>query len=74
MRAAWKSRSLPVDANALTQMTHPLQTPNRKCTDEPVFGIIKAVMGFCQVLLRGVKCARGEWNLICLAWNLAPRA
>jgi hypothetical protein len=68
---------LPEDADALTQMTHCLQTQagraiyaKRKCTVEPVFGIIKAIMGFRQFLLRGVECVRGEWNLVCMAWNL----
>ncbi|HMB15435.1 MAG TPA: transposase, partial [Pelovirga sp.] len=42
----------------------------RKHTVEPVFGIIKAVMGFRQFLLRGVESVRGEWNLVCMAWNL----
>jgi hypothetical protein len=42
----------------------------RKQTVEPVFGIIKAVMGFRQFLLRGVKKVRGEWNLVCMAWNI----
>lgn len=42
----------------------------RACTVEPVFGIIKAVMGFRQFLLRGLKKASGEWNLVCLAYNL----
>ena len=42
----------------------------RKCTVEPVFGIIKSVMQFRQFLLRGVAAARGEWTLVCLAWNL----
>jgi hypothetical protein len=36
----------------------------------PVFGIIKAVMGFRQFLRRGVDTVRGEWNLVCMAWNL----
>ena len=34
------------------------------------FGIIKAVMGFRQFLLRGVESVRGEWDLVCMAWNL----
>jgi hypothetical protein len=37
---------------------------------EPVFGIIKSVLGFRQFLLRGLKKVGGEWNLICLAYNL----
>ena len=68
---------LPADADAMAQMKHRLQTAEgralyarRKCTVEPVFGIIKAVMGFRQFLLRGVASVRGEWNLVCMAWNL----
>jgi hypothetical protein len=37
--------------------------PKNLGTVEPVFGIIKAAMGFRQFLLRGVKKVRGEWNL-----------
>jgi hypothetical protein len=29
-----------------------------------VFGIIKAVLGFRQFLLRGLDKVRGEWNLV----------
>jgi transposase len=42
----------------------------RACTVEPVFGIIKAVLGFRQFLLRGMSKVSGEWNLVCLAYNL----
>jgi transposase/IS5 family transposase len=42
----------------------------RKSTVEPVFGIIKNVMGFRQFSMRGVEEARGEWTLVALAWNL----
>jgi transposase len=42
----------------------------RKQTVEPVFGIIKQVMGYRQTLLRGVEKVRGEWNLVCLAYNV----
>jgi transposase len=44
--------------------------PKNLGTVEPVFGIIKAAMGFRQFLLRGVKKVRGEWNLVCMAWNI----
>jgi hypothetical protein len=27
-------------------------------------------MEFCQFLLHGKEKAKGEWNLVCLAWNL----
>ena len=41
----------------------------RKSTVEPVFGIIKHVMGFRQFLLRGLKKVRGEWKLLQCAYN-----
>jgi transposase/IS5 family transposase len=46
----------------------------RKQTVEPVFGIVKSVMGFRQFLLRGVEHVRHEWTLVCLAWNLKRMA
>ena len=42
----------------------------RKCTVEPVFGIIKAAMGFRQFLLRGHDRVAGEWDLVCTAYNI----
>ena len=42
----------------------------RKHTPEPVFGIIKAVLGFRRFLLRGLDAVRGERRLVTLAWNL----
>ncbi len=42
----------------------------RKQTVEPVFGIIKSVMGFRQFLLRGLEKVSGEWDLVCLAYNV----
>jgi transposase len=42
----------------------------RKQTVEPVFGIIKAVLGFRQFLLRGFKKVCGEWTLVTLAYNV----
>jgi transposase len=65
------------DADAVTRMRHRLRTAQgralyakRKSTVEPVFGIIKAVMGFRQFLLRGLTAVKGEWNLVCIAWNI----
>jgi len=61
----------------MAAMRHRLQTRRgrklyalRKCTVEPVFGLIKQVMKFRQFLLRGLSGARGEWSLVCLAWNM----
>jgi hypothetical protein len=58
-------------------MAHRLRTPQgkalyalRKHTPEPVFGIIKSVLGFRQFLLRGLEGVRGEWKLVTMAWNL----
>ncbi len=42
----------------------------RKSTVEPVFGIIKHVLGFRQFSLRGLEHVTGEWDLVSLAWNL----
>ena len=58
-------------------MAHRLKTPEgkklyalRKQTPEPVFGIIKSVLGFRQFLLRGLDSVRGEWSLVTMAWNI----
>ena len=68
---------LPENADAVAKMSHRLRTQagkrlyaQRKCTVEPVFGIIKSVLGFRQFLLRTLESVSGEWDLICLAWNL----
>ena len=42
----------------------------RKQTVEPVFGIIKRVMGWRQMSMRGLDKANGEWNLVTMAWNI----
>ncbi|ABL01001.1 IS1182 family transposase [Pelobacter propionicus] len=68
---------LPEDADSVARMKHRLKTPSgkaiyaqRKVTSEPVFGIIKAVMGFRSFLLRGFEAVTGEWNLVCMAYNI----
>jgi transposase len=64
------------DAPLALQMAYKLRTEigqriyrMRKCTVEPVFGIIKEVIGFRQLSLRGLDKAAGEWSLVCLAFN-----
>ena len=42
----------------------------RKQTVEPLFGIIKRVMGWRQMSMRGLTKARGEWSLVTMAWNI----
>ena len=73
--------ALPADATPAQAMTHKLKTKAgralyalRKQTVEPVFGIIKSVLGFRQFSLRGLKKVTGEWILVCLAWNLKRMA
>lgn len=41
----------------------------RKQTVEPVFGIVKQVLGFRQFHLRGLTKVDGEWKLVMLAYN-----
>jgi len=42
----------------------------RQQTVEPVFGIIKAAMGFRRFSLRGLEKVNLEWELVCLAYNV----
>jgi hypothetical protein len=42
----------------------------RKQSVEPVFGIVKHIMGFRQFLLRGLDKVRLEWTLVLAAYNL----
>jgi hypothetical protein len=77
----WRERheepaALPEGAAPLQAMAHQLKTRAgraayalRKQTIKPVFGIIKQAMGFRQFLMRGLQQVRGEWTLVCLAWN-----
>ena len=67
----------PDTATPLAAMGYRLKTPEgkklyalRKQTPEPVFGIIKSVLGFRQFLLRGLDRVRGEWSLVTMAWNI----
>ena len=67
----------PHNPTPVEAMAHRLRTPQgralyalRKQTPEPVFGIIKSVLGFRQFLLRGLDKVRGEWSLVTMAWNI----
>lgn len=42
----------------------------RKSTVEPMFGVIKHVLGFRQFLMRGIKAVSREWSLVCIGYNL----
>ena len=67
----------PIHPTPVQAMAHRLQTQDgkalyalRKQTPEPVFGIIKSVMGFRQFSLRGFEKVQGEWSLVAMAWNI----
>jgi transposase len=71
----------PPQATALQRMAQRLKTHAgrasyalRKQSVEPVFAIIKSVMGFRQFLTRGLTNVHNEWTLVCLAWNLKRMA
>ena len=79
----WVLERFAADAPALQsddpvlKMAHRLGTKTgralyglRKQTVEPVFGIIKRVMGWSQMSMRGLDKARGEWSLVTMAWNI----
>ena len=67
----------PITEDPVRLMKHQLTTESgraryalRKQTIEPVFGIIKQVMGFRQFSMRGLNKVAGEWTLATLAWNV----
>ena len=67
----------PADASPKVQMAYKRQTESgraiyrlRKCTGEPVLGLIKDLLGFRLCSLRGLQAAAGEWCLVCTAFNL----
>jgi transposase len=82
----WRERHtepapLPEGSSPVQAMAHRLKTlagaaayALRKQTVEPVFGIIKSVMGFRQFSMRGLRKVTGEWTLVCLAWNVKRMA
>lgn len=76
-RSATEKPGRVVKDPRLTAMREKLRTDEgrqiyakRKQTVEPVFGIIKSVMGCRQFLLRGLAKVSGEWSLLSLAYNI----
>jgi hypothetical protein len=72
-----KTPEAPENPTPVEAMAHRLKTPEgrnlyalRKQTPEPVFGVIKSVLGFRQFSVRGLEKARGEWSLVTMAWNI----
>jgi transposase/IS5 family transposase len=79
----WLDRKLqavtvvPESATPLEKMRAWMQTDGgrelyskRKTTVEPVFGNVKSAMGIRTFLLRGIRKVSGEWQLICMAFNM----
>jgi transposase len=72
-----KAPAAPENPTPVEAMAHRLKTLQgralyalRKQTPEPVFGVIKSVLGFRQFSLRGLDKVRGEWSLVTMAWNI----
>jgi len=72
-----KPPEMPENPTPLELMKYRMKTEEgkkfyakRKSTVEPVFGIIKEVIGFRRFMLRGLEKVTGEWNLVCAAYNL----
>lgn len=42
----------------------------RKTIVEPVFGVIKRIMGFRRWSVRGLANVRAQWSIVCCAYNL----
>ncbi|WP_131917737.1 IS1182 family transposase [Chromatocurvus halotolerans] len=68
---------VPNTDDPVVLMKHQLTTQSgralyalRKQTVEPVFGVIKQVMGLRQFSMRGLDKVAGEWTLATLAWNV----
>jgi hypothetical protein len=64
-------------AGVVERTAHKLRTESgrkeygkRKGVSEPVFGIIKKVMGYGSFLTRGLLNVQKEWTLICIGYNL----
>ena len=67
----------PIDASIAEIMKHRLETKEgrklyglRKQTVEPVFGIIKEVLGFRRFSMRGLTKCNSEWDLVTASYNL----
>ena len=70
------SKSKEKHNNYIEQLLHPTKAKQkeiyrkRKHTVEPVFGIIKEVLGFRRFSLRGKENIDNEWGLVCLSYNV----
>jgi transposase len=79
LRARWKDpASAPEEGAGVKEVkSHKMKTVfgrneygKRKGTSEPVFGIIKKVMGYSSFMTRGFENVQKEWTLVCIGYNL----
>lgn len=70
---------LPEDAKSIDRMRHTLKTDSgcmvdakRKGAVAPAFGIIKHVLGFRRIFLRGLEAVAGERTLVKCRQFLVP--
>lgn len=64
-KAPWRREAAP----ELDSMAGRVVSRLRKRTVEPVFGVVKAVLGFARFSLRGLDKIDDEWLLVTLACN-----
>ena len=76
-KVKYRNVSMLCASPVIEQMNKRMQTPMgrqamaiRKRTVEPVIGILKEQLGFRQFRLRGIKKVKGEFALLCSAFNL----
>jgi transposase len=76
-RAAYRSVVVLDNEPLLAAMEAKTSSPSgrkagrmRRCTVEPVFGVLKEQLGFRRFSLRGLAKAQGEFALLCIAFNL----
>lgn len=65
IKAAWRKQ---MQARMQTEEAK-AKYKRRKGTAEPVFGIVKNVLGFTRFHLRGIHNVKAEWLLVALAYN-----
>ena len=72
-----KEEEEEVDAGVVERTAQRMKTEagrkeyaKRKCVSEPVFGIIKKVMGYSSFSTRGFANVQKEWKLVCIGYNL----
>ena len=69
-RQAWRAGKKKRFAEESAQLLY----QRRGCTVEPIFGTLKAALGFKRFLTRGLENVRTEWTLACLAFNFSRMA